>query len=88
MKLGMYAVFDKKQRWYQFPFASQNQDDAKRAMTVRFTQNEVFPVMKQFPEDFDIYEVAVYETLEGVVEAYDKPIFVINCADIVKMEEE
>lgn len=75
MNYKMFSIYDRKAALYGVPFYQVNQ-----ATAIRYVK-QIGQKTPDFLEDVELYEVGTFDPLRGVVEAYDKPIFVVNGVD-------
>jgi len=81
MKLVLFSIRDAKGEIYGSPFAKAHRGDAERA----FSQLTADPqsMVKQFPEDFSLYEVGLFDQSTGKIEAYAEPRHMIKAIDTI-----
>ena len=84
MKLNLYAVYDQKTRAFDAPFTAQNEATALRTFQ-RVRTN--IPLMKDNPNDFDLYEIGSYHTTTGRVDPSDVVQKINNPLDSGKTPE-
>lgn len=63
---NLYAILDSKSQAFQPPFATSNDETAKR-MFASFTHQ--VPTMANHPEDFILYKVGTFDDSTGAVAA-------------------
>lgn len=71
MKSKLFCVRDQKIGSFAEPFSSPTADAAMRALkqAVEAQTSDV----GRYPEDFDLYEIAVFNPESGTLEAYSQP---------------
>lgn len=81
MKLVLFCIHDSKGKLYGPPFAKAHRGDAERT----FAQLTADPQsqIKQFPEDFSLYEVGTFDQNTGKIEAYAEPRHMIKAIDTI-----
>lgn len=74
MKYPMYSYKDKKVGFMP-PVCDQSDQTAVRRFT--YDVNEGSPYMKQFPDDYELYKIGVFDTDNGKI-SVQTPEFVID----------
>lgn len=62
----LYALRDLKSFWTD-PFLEVNDDAAKRGVALAIQRHDPGSLIGFSPADFDLYQIAEYETVSGVV---------------------
>lgn len=81
----LIAVFDKKASEYQPPQAFPNLATALRAYA-SVSRQQPNSNLVQFPEDFDLYAVANFDELNGMVEPVNPPQFLEHMSSLVQQQ--
>lgn len=76
MNYKMYCIYDRKASLYGVPFYQVN-----NACAIRYL-SQVGAKTPDFLQDVELYEVGIFDPSRGVVEAYEKPIFIINGGEL------
>lgn len=71
MELKMYAIRDAKGETFGNPFFKHMHGEAERDFTAACRDPKTS--IHQFPEDFDLYHLGVYDTVKGTVTSLDTP---------------
>lgn len=88
MKLGLFCIYDKKQKWYMSPIPAQNRADFCRRIKMDIEQKRSQELICHYPEDFDLYEMGFYDTNDGILKADGQPTFIVNVEDIIQEKVE
>ena len=79
----IYAIFDTKTNHYAPPFASLNDDVAKRVMYLTASNN---PVMELNPGDFKCYRIGTFDSESGELEG-SPPLYICSMEDLLERKE-
>lgn len=82
MEMKIFAVKDQKGDMFNQPFQQRTVGEAERMMS-RLIEDPQSMVGK-FPEDFDLYELGSYNTLNGVIKPHDSPRHVAPLTSYVR----
>lgn len=82
-KKTIYGVFDRKIKEYVLIRDSVNIEDFKRWFTLTFFDGYK-SVFSSFPADYDIYDLAGYDSESGVISVDFPPSLVCNVDEMVK----
>jgi len=74
MKIGIYAIYDKKTKCFDKPWSLRFEEEAKRQFQIVREDKE--NKYGKNPEDFDLYLIAAFDDMSGEVE-YTKPTFLM-----------
>lgn len=82
MKLGVYAIYDKKAVLYKSPYLSHNEDVAIRMFgnAVNGAESE----LSAYPEDFDLYRLAHFNDEDGTYNNEPSPTIICNGQNVVR----
>lgn len=82
MNLRMYSIRDSKAAIFHPPFFNQTHGEAER----NFAQLAADPksTIAQFPEDFDLYYLGIYDNNTGKMETLDSPEHMIKAINTQK----
>lgn len=86
MKNQIFAIFDEKAEMFNTPFFMQNENMAIRSFN-DLTADPQSTIHKH-PEDYKLYELGAFETVQGRIVPLDKPRFIINAQLNLKLGEE
>lgn len=87
MKLVVCSVFDVKAAAFMSPFYVANVNMARRSFGDAVLNDSTG--ISKHPEDFRLYQVGVFDDVDGVFEAgFSKPVFLENAIDYVKVKAE
>jgi len=82
MKMQVFSIFDKKAIVFSQPFFLQNQGVALRAFA-DLAQDNSSKIAKH-PEDYDLYQLANFDDVEGSFESLKQPVFITHALDFIK----
>lgn len=71
MQLKIYSIRDAKAGIFNKPFYAITHADAERSFTK--LSNDKQSMVGEFPEDFDLYYVGIYDDNTGKIEPLDTP---------------
>lgn len=71
MELRIYTVRDSKGEIYNQPFFKKTQAEAERDFLT--LSNDPKSILSQYPEDFDLYYLGMYDDQTGVISPLDAP---------------
>jgi len=81
----LISLFDKKVPAYQPPVAFDNVAHALRYyQSVLNKPTGRDPMWVQYPEDFDLYQIAEFHEKEGRLDAYEHPMFLEHMLSLRK----
>ena len=66
MKLQIFAVFDRKTAQYGTPMFLVNAGQAIRSFSDEINKNDEQSILFKHPDDFDLYELGIFDTDEGI----------------------
>nr|WAE43332.1 MAG: nonstructural protein [Microviridae sp.] len=84
--LKLFAIRDNKVGAYCKPFVESNAIQASRAL--HQAVNDPLVQLSQFPEDFDLYELAEIDDQTGNVTEKGSPIFVVSAVSLKLSKKE
>jgi len=85
MITNMYAIRDNQVGTYNNPFCQQNDVLATRGFRTAVNDNTIQLVM--YPEVFDLYQIARYDTESGKISAIE-PKFISSGVSLKNLQEE
>lgn len=80
-KMLHYALLDIKSGEFEPPFRAINDVDAQRGILLGIRSGK--PMFAQFPEDYALYFVGHFDTVEGTLVSSGKPRHVVNVSSLV-----
>lgn len=80
MKKLVFAVRDIKISCFNVPFIADNEITAIRSLTQAMMQSET--LLTSFPADFELFQLAEYDDIQGKYKNLDMPKFIISAATI------
>jgi len=82
----LFSVRDNKLSSYSRLFPEQAEINAVRAISV--AANDKATQIGQFPEDFDLYQVAEFDDVTGQVTPIEPPKFIIAAMGVLKLQQQ
>lgn len=73
MKVKVFSIYDSKMEAFNQPFFMNASGAAIRAFSDMVNGDKETNVYKH-PEDYTLFELGVYDDLEGKIESYDTPV--------------
>lgn len=77
-----FAIFDKKAGIYDHVQSFRSEADAVRAVRSLVNSGERGGLISQYPADFELFAVGVFNTVEGVFDS-ERPRFVVSLGVLV-----
>lgn len=81
MELKIFSIRDSKAEIYMQPFFQKSHGEAERSFTQLARDQK--STVSQFPEDYDLYFVGVYDDQKGTVQSLDTPQHVLKAVDVL-----
>lgn len=81
MKIGIYAVYDKKAKAYMPPWECQNNAVAIRKFGGAVNDEKSF--IHRYPDDFDLYHIAFFDDNSGRYENVKEPVVLAKATDVL-----
>lgn len=75
----MYSIRDAKAEIFHVPFFKKSHGEAERDF--KTTVNDGKTQLHQYPEDFDLYYIGVYDDNKGVTKSLDTPQHVVKAVN-------
>lgn len=85
MKLLIYSIRDEKGKLYNNPFFKHNERDAR--FDFRRLVNDKKSLPGQYPDDFDLYELGIYDDQTGTFESHKTPRHIEKAVNVVERSE-
>lgn len=82
-KQKIFSVFDKKVGAYKRPFISDNEVEATRGLQTAMRDPEI--QISLFPEDFDLYEMGIFNDNSGLIEPIIPPLYICSAVEFKKV---
>lgn len=86
MELRLYSLYDKKQKVFFPPTPSVNKGCALRDLKSMLEHKTGPQVVVNNPEDFDFYEVAIFNQETGTFTCDNPPDYIMNCEELIANE--
>lgn len=86
MVVKLYAIVDLKTQVFMAPVCCYNDEHAMRVFKREFRREGM--VVKDFPEDFQLYRVGTFSDSSGCVEGLEKPVFVCAASALVNWQKD
>lgn len=84
MKYALISVYDNRAEVYASPVQFRNAAEAKRAYSVSISRD---PVLSQFPDDYDLVQIAMFDPESGAVVPCNEKICSIADLRVVEVKE-
>lgn len=81
MMLKAYSIRDAKAETFQQPFYKHTHGEAERDFTA--VTRDPKTTLHQFPEDFDLYHIGVFDTDSGKFQSLDTPQHILKAISVI-----
>lgn len=84
MKFGIYVIRDAKTT-FMTPTVDQTVESAVRNFSVAI--NHGTSLLNAVPQDFDLFQIGIYDVESGIIEAFTAPKFIVSGASVVRKDD-
>lgn len=86
MILKVFTIRDAKGGFYNTPFYCHTHGEAERSFKMTISNDDPKNMVKQFPEDFDLYYIGEYDNVAGTYQCLETPQHVVKAVQVLQQQ--